>query len=155
MPKPRTHRMRVATDTATLAIFDPARLRHRLNDPVDWWTVWEWVVAEMNAGNMLAINLQADGVYDVTIHLDVDCPAESEQTVGGLIACGGQAVYIGPGEQVVGGGLTPDESLDGIYLPIAPGTYRVRVARHTDELEIWLESVTGSAQNAFADYPRL
>src|SRR5262245_54723045 len=36
--KRRTHRMRVATDTATLAVFDPTRLRHRVDSPADWWT---------------------------------------------------------------------------------------------------------------------
>jgi hypothetical protein len=148
--------MRVATDTATLAIFDPARLRHRLADPVDWWTVWEWIAAEMNGGNLLAVDLQADGVYHVTIHLDANRPDDAEQTVGGLLACDGGSVYVGPGEQIIGGGLEPDASLGGLFLPITPGVYHVRVSRPDDaELEIWFEVVTGPARNALSDYLRL
>src|SRR5262245_2062385 len=71
----RTHRTRVAPDTATLAVFDPARLRHRLSDAADWWTWPPDVLADLNAGNVVPVDPGADGVYHVTVHLDEDRPA--------------------------------------------------------------------------------
>ena len=41
------------TDTATLAIFDPAALAHRITDTADWWSIAEDALAEINAGNCL------------------------------------------------------------------------------------------------------
>ena len=70
----RTYRVRLAIDTATMAVFDLSRLRHRLADPIDWWTSAGDVLADLNAGNVLPINVLSDGVYDVYIHLDDDRP---------------------------------------------------------------------------------
>jgi hypothetical protein len=149
--------MRLRTDTATLAVFDPVRLRHRLAAPADWWTITEWLLTDMNAGNVLAFDLGSDGVYDITIHLDADRPeAHSTKAPGGLIACDSQCLYIGPGEQITGAGLEPDDSLDGLRLPISAGVYRVRVAvADPDTLDVWIEPSTEPAQNHFLDYVRL
>jgi hypothetical protein len=65
-------------------------------------------------------------------------------------------LYIGPGEQITGDGLEPDESLDGVRLRVPVGTYRAHVARpDDDQLVVWLEPVAGVPSNQFADYPRL
>lgn len=149
--------MRVATDTATLAVFDLARLRHRVASAADWWTWPPDVLADLNAGNVLPIDLGSDGVYAVTIHLDDDRPpADTSPAVSGLVGCDGEALFIGPGEQITGGGLEPDESLGGVRLPVPRGTYRIHVARPDEgELELWLEPVIGPPINQFTDYPRL
>lgn len=145
--------MRVATDTATLAVFDLARLRHRLADPADWWTWPPDVLADLNAGNVLPVDLGADGVYTVTVHLDADRPAEdATPRVSGLVGCDSGALVIGPGEDITGGGLEPD----GFRLPCRDGTYRAWVAALDEgELAVWLELVAGLPVNQFTDFPRL
>ena len=40
------------TDTATIAVFDPERLHHRLTDSADWWSIPADEVAEINRGNI-------------------------------------------------------------------------------------------------------
>lgn len=154
MSKPRTHRMRVATDTATLAVFDPVRLHHRLSDSSDWWTWAPTCAEEMNAGNLLAVDLGADGVYEVVIHLDTDCP-ETETGAMGLVVCESGVLYIGPGEQITADGSEPDEAQGGIYLPAPTGTYRVHFARDEELVEVWLEPVNAPARNQFGGYLRL
>lgn len=153
MAKRRMHRLRVATDTATLAVFDPARLRHRRSAPADWWTWPPDVLADLNAGNVLPVDLGADGVYDVTVHLDEDRPpADSGPVVSGLVGCDSGALFVGPGEDITGGGLEPD----GFRLPCPVGSYRVWVATPADgELSVWLEPVAGLPVNQLAGYPRL
>ena len=146
--------MRVATDTATLVVFDPVGLRHRLSASHDWWTWAPTCAEEMNAGNLLAVDLGADGVYEVVIHLDVDRP-ETENGVVGEIACDSGELFIGPGEQITADGLEADESLGGIFLPVPEGTYRAHFGRDKDTVEVWLEPVTSSAMNQFSDYLRL
>lgn len=145
--------MRVATDTATLAVFDPARLQHRRSYPADWWTWPPDVLADLNAGNLLPVDLGGDGVYHVTVHLDEDRPTtDAESAVTGLVGCDSGTLVIGPGEYITGGGLEPD----GFWLPCPAGTYRVSVAAPTDdELEVWLEPVAGLPVNQFTGYPRL
>jgi len=152
--KARTHRMRVATDTATLAVFDPARLRHRLSSSHDWWTWSPDCAEEMNAGNLLAVDFGADGIYEVVIHLDTDRP-ETESGVAGLITCESGELFIGPGEQITADGLEPDEAHGGIYLPTPAGTYRAHFARDEEFVEVWLEPVDAPARNQFSDYLRL
>ena len=155
--KRRTHRIRVATDTATLAVFDPARLRHRLDSPADWWTWPPDVLGDLNAGNILPVDVGADGGYGVTVHLDEDRPpGGAERAVSGLVGCDSGALFIGPGEQITGHGLEPDEALGGVRLSTPPGTYRVHVARDGDDgLEVWLEPIAAPPGNGFTDYPRL
>ncbi|WWM60110.1 DUF6386 family protein [Paenibacillus tundrae] len=45
------------TDTATMCIYDLGTLKHRLQDTVDWWSIPEDELAEVNAGHCLFINL--------------------------------------------------------------------------------------------------
>src|SRR5262245_61116848 len=153
----RTQRMRLAAATATLAVFDPTRLRHRVDSPADWWTWAPDVLADLNAGNVLPVDVASDGLYAVTVHLDEDRPpAGTEAMISGLVGCDSGVLFVGPGEQISGGGLEPDEGLGGVPLPSPPGTYRVSVARDGDDgLEVWLEPAAGPPANAFTDYPRL
>lgn len=153
MAKRQTYRTFVATDTATLAVFDPARLRHRLGDPADWWTWPAGVLVDLNKGNIMPVDLGADGVYEVTIHLNEERPdVRSVNAISGFIACEGEEVFIGPGEEITADGLEPG----GFRLPCRAGTYRVWVAAKSwDELEVWMEPSQGPPVNQSVDYPRL
>ena len=66
------------TDTATLAIFDPAALAHRITDTADWWSLAEDALAEINTGNVLFVDLGRDGSYAVEIRRGLDAaPADA------------------------------------------------------------------------------
>ena len=41
------------TGTATMCLFDLASLKHRVEEPSDWWSIPEDELAEVNAGNCL------------------------------------------------------------------------------------------------------
>ncbi len=51
----------INTDTATLAIFDPAALAHRKSDTADWWSIEADAAAEQAQGNVIFMDLLADG----------------------------------------------------------------------------------------------
>jgi hypothetical protein len=77
---------------------------------------------------------------------------EAGPVVSGLVGCDSGALFIGPGEDITGGGLEPN----GFRLPCPVGSYRVWVAAPADgELSVWLEPVAGPPVNHLADYPRL
>src|SRR5262249_51402452 len=119
----------------------------------DWWTWPPDVLADLNAGNVVPVDPGADGVYHVTVHLDEDRPAaDADPVVSGLVGCDSGVLFIGPGEDITGGGLEPV----GVRLPCPAGTYRAWVSAADEcELVVWLEPVAGSPVNQFADHPRL
>ncbi|WP_407821694.1 DUF6386 family protein [Enterobacter pseudoroggenkampii] len=57
----------IQTDTTTLVICDLISLKHRINGDVDWWSLPEDEVEEVNKGNVLFLNLGDDGAYKVNI----------------------------------------------------------------------------------------
>lgn len=57
----------IQTDTTTLVIYDLISLKHRINGGVDWWSLPEDEVEEVNKGNVLFLNLGDDGAYKVNI----------------------------------------------------------------------------------------
>ena len=57
----------IQTDTTTLVIYDLMSLKHRINEDVDWWSLPEDEVEEVNKGNVLFLNLGDDGAYKVNI----------------------------------------------------------------------------------------
>ena len=61
------------TDTATMCIFDPASLKHRLDDDCDWWSIADSELEEVNRGNVAFLNLGSDGVYSFTLEKDRKC----------------------------------------------------------------------------------
>ncbi|WP_411800935.1 DUF6386 family protein [Enterobacter roggenkampii] len=57
----------IQTDTTTLVIYDLMSLKHGINEDVDWWSLPEDEVEEVNKGNVLFLNLGDDGAYKVNI----------------------------------------------------------------------------------------
>jgi len=137
----------MSTDTATLAVFDPVHLAHRLADAGDWWSVPSMEIAEVNAGNMCLVGLRVDGFYAVTV-------LQGEVVSGpvaALVRCSG-SLYVGPGEDIPGGGMRPDDPayIGGKHLEVAPGTYLVTVSRRSStELLVGLARRELDARNEF------
>jgi len=148
----KVHHMRVPTNTATLAGFDPQRLRHRLGDRCAWWSIPANEVQEITAGNLFSVGLGRDGVYRVAVHLYDTRP--DTRAVSGLIRCDSGEVFIGAGEQIPGDGLEPDLAFGGLSLGATIGTYRVWVSRLGDfELGVWLEETNDEGRNQFRHGP--
>src|SRR4051812_16615200 len=94
----------IFTDVATICIYDPDRLKHRVNDD-QWGSYPEVAVDEMNAGNLMIVNIGSDGVYDLYVH---DGPvAYPECSVSARLACSSGKFYVGPGEGLPGFGYGP------------------------------------------------
>jgi len=146
---------RFKTDTATLVVFDPACLEHRLNDEFDdWWSDATEEVAEINAGNVLFVSTGADGTYEVSI-FDTEQPVLTN-TVHATLRCVSGHVYVGAGEQVPAGGIRPSTEYGGALLTLAPGSYAVTVAHPVaGQLVVSIVATRADAKNAFADSPCL
>lgn len=57
----------IQTDTTTSVIYDLMSLKRGINEDVDWWSLPEDEVEEVNKGNVLFLNLGDDGAYKVNI----------------------------------------------------------------------------------------
>ena len=129
----------VQTNTATIVIYDLMSLKHRLNDDVDWWSLPEDEVAEINKGNVLFLNLGDDGTYKVHIKRDVD-----ECTGSLFLNVPSGKVFIGAGEDVTGGDLEPDDSdaISGEFITLEPGSYEVKYKKQDSNILISFAKTT-------------
>ncbi len=144
------------TDTATMAIFDPAQLMHRCKDDADWWSIAEDELAEQKQANALFINLADDGIY----HLDVynhSCHYESSIAhIKGVIQISSGCLYLGAAEQVPAGGLGPDTTAGGCLIFAECGAVEVCVYRPTpQQLVVDIKPYQGQARNDFSQLLRL
>ncbi len=142
------------TDTATIAIFDPARLQHRLTDSADWWSIPADEIAEINQGNMLSVSTGSDGFYE--IELFIGSSSDYAVHTEALVACESGQIFIGPGEVIPSDGLLTTDEFGGRFITLTPGTYRVRVSRPSSRsLGVYLLPTDSPAQNNFYESPRL
>ena len=114
----------IATDTASLVIFDVAALKHRFDDTCDWWADPRDELVELRARNVLIVGLGSDGFYDVSASdkLDITAARFSLKAPSGRI-------FIGPGEEITGGGFEPDGKWGGYFIAVPPGDCEVSVTR--------------------------
>jgi len=108
-----------------MCVFDPAALRHRLDDEADWWSVPREEVLEMNQGNVGFFGLGSDGKYVVKM----DAILATERSVACHLKCPSGRIFVGAGEEVTGQGLEPECVRGGMFIERVPGYYRIAVAR--------------------------
>ncbi|PKV43879.1 MULTISPECIES: DUF6386 family protein [unclassified Janthinobacterium] len=140
---------RVCTDTATLCVFDPALLRHKLDDDCDWWSIPGAELAAVNAGQVAFFNVSGDGAYDLVVHAEL---AEPHVSVHLAVVSG--RVFIGAGEDVTGGGLEPDTAFGGLFVDVPVGGCRVQARRDGDLISLAFVPDARSS-NAFGDLVRI
>jgi hypothetical protein len=141
--------VRIVTGTATLCVFDPALLRHKLDDDCDWWSIPSAELAAVNAGQAAFFNVGGDGAYEIVLHAEL---AEPHASVHLAVASG--RIFIGAGEDVTGGGLEPDTAYGGLFVDVPAGSYRVQARR--DGAHVSLAFVPDArSSNAFADLVRI
>lgn len=127
------------TDTAELCVFDPACLAHRLDAAADWWTIPAEALMEVNAGNVMLVDVGTDGYYTIQIR---ETPPNNELSgrVSSVVHCVSGRLFIGPGEETTSGGCEPDPSLGGIMLEAEVGDYVITMTRKDSmEIELFLE----------------
>ena len=140
---------RIVTGTATLCVFDPALLRHKLEDDCDWWSIPSAELAAVNAGQVAFFNVGGDGAYELALHEELAEP----QVIVHLAVVSGR-VFIGAGEDVTGGGLEPDTAYGGLFVDLPAGSYRVQARR--DGAHIGLAFVPDAhSGNAFVELVRI
>jgi hypothetical protein len=120
-------RFRFSTGTSTLVVFDPERLAHHADDEADWWTTDADELAEVNAGNLFAVGLGADGGYEVVLSGEPFEP--SPRVREARLACRSGSVFVGAGEELALLGMKREDSRYGRYLPLPPGDYRIQALR--------------------------
>jgi hypothetical protein len=146
-----TTQCRMTTGTATLAVFDPACLEHRLDDSADWWSVPSEELVEINAGNVLFVSTGADGTYDVVVS-DTDPSGTSADKVCALLRCVSGNIYVGAGEEVP----RPSTTYGGTLLTVQPGSYSVTVVHPVaGQLLVSIVPSHCAASNSFTASPRV
>jgi hypothetical protein len=150
--------IRIFTDMAEICVFDPARLKHRMNDPADWSTIDKDALAEINQGNVILLGVGSDGFY--TLHVRDHTPTKTSQSVSLRLGCPTGELYIGPSEMVTGGGLEPEidrgENARGRFISMPPGNYLVEFSEAgVNEINIVLMQITNTAQNQLSRLPNI
>ncbi|PKB20192.1 DUF6386 family protein [Janthinobacterium sp. 64] len=139
----------IVTGTATVCVFDPALVRHKLDDDCDWWSIPGAELAAVNAGQVAFFNVGGDGAYEFALHAELAEP----QVVVHLAVVSGR-IFIGAGEDVTGGGLEPDTACGGLFVDVPAGNYRVQARRDGPHISLaFVPDAIGS--NAFGDLVRI
>lgn len=145
-------RTRVSTDTATIVLFDPACLKHRLHEDADWWSIPEAELAEVNLGNAVFLNLGADGVYDLEIIRDLLAHPLASVLVKNVSG----RFFLGAGEYVSSAGLEPEADYGNIFVDFAPSTYLIQARMPSpNRVELSITQTTKVPMNSFSDLVRL
>ena len=122
---------RFFTDTATLAIFDPERLKHRADAESDWWCLDFLQLEEFRSGSVALVALGGDGAYRVRITDRDLTPDERDYATGAVRGLGVEAVsgklFAGPAECIPGGGsvFAPTDVNRGLLIDTENGRYDV------------------------------
>jgi len=138
------------TDTATMCVFDIASLKHRLEDDVDWWSIPNAELEEVNRGNVAFLNLGTDGKYSFTFVTKLHCP----QVEINLRAPSGR-IFLGAAEEVTADGFEPEAICGGIFLDVQPGEYRLCVSRNSTEISLSLHLTDSWKSNEFGSLIRI
>jgi hypothetical protein len=151
--------VRFFTDTATLAVFDPAVLAHRVEDDVDWWCGDFAAIDEVRNGSASIVSVGSDGVYQVRI-TDADLTEHERDYAAELISGLGLtvqsgSVYVGPGECLPSDGHALDESAieRGALLQLMEGNFLADLYRISwFEAPIWWRESGQAPDDAPADF---
>lgn len=128
----------MSTDTAAIAVFDPACLIHRCHDPADWWSIQEEAVEEVRKGNLLVADLRSDGRYRV--HVEAADVIPFVNAITAFIRCKSGILFVGPGEVITGDGRQPDQDCGGRFLKARPGVVLVGMSKSGSDVSICLEA---------------
>ena len=144
--------MQIATDTATMIIYDLDQLNHRINDELDWWTDINEEVQEINSGNALFVGLAEDGLYDIEVRGGAPIVSENAKVVQAHLHNTSGSFFIGPGESVTAEGEEPGEGRYAHFYQVKPGDYEVTITGEEHNVFVWL-TPTNFIQNGFDASP--
>lgn len=147
--------MKIATDTATLVIYDLDQLRHRIEDDSEWWSAEESVLQEINHGNAMFICLEEDGLYDININPSPPDDFEYDDLIVANIKNSSGKFFIGPAEAVTAEGEEPEEGKYGHFFEASPGDYELIIKAEEHSLSIWIDTIEKFEVNKFQEIPSL
>ena len=128
-------RFEMYSRTATVVVFDLACLSHRVEDDVDWWSEPDHEVAELHARNLVIAGLGSNDWYDVSV-----TAADLNGAAAYSLRVPSGRVFVGPGEEISGGGSAPSGEHGGIILTLEPSDYSVSFARADRDVSIHLKN---------------
>lgn len=120
------------TDTATLSIFDPLVLQHKILEDSDWWSQDFATYPEIQQGLISLLNVQYDGHYKIRFtslpvlsEIDLTHYKKVNDPLGFKVASG--QVFIGAGECLPGDDYSPTidsiQSDQGVFITLVAGDY--------------------------------
>lgn len=145
-------RTTVTTDTATIVLFDPESMRHRLNEDADWWSSPQDELLEVNHANAAFLNVTADGVYELEVASHEDL---ADADVEMVLRNSSGRFFFGVGEMMTSAGLEPEAEYGNVFIEVEPGLYLVRARQRGSKVSVSLTPTRREAANAFSDLVRL
>src|SRR3954468_18952601 len=111
---------RLSTGTATLVMYDLARLQHRVDDTCDWWSDPDEELAEVNQGNALFVSTGCDGAFEIHL-VTSDPPNEGSVVVKALLKNDSGRFFVGAAEYVSGEGREPTAEHGSVFVKYPAG----------------------------------
>jgi hypothetical protein len=121
---------RMTTDTASIAVFDPELLAHRVADVPDWFAYPDEISAEIASGRLLFAYIGVDGTYDVSAEIQGEDAGHSAECQL-LLSCKSGRLFIGPGEALGILEYFDSAPLGGEFIEAPAGTYRAAIEMPT------------------------
>lgn len=125
--------MQFATDTATLALFDPELLADRVRDASGWWCVDFLSLERVVRGDIALIGLGGDGVFKVRM-TNGELTSSERAYAADFVPLGVRVtsglLFVGPGEHLPGEGFLPqpgDRETAALFCPVNTDTYSAEV----------------------------
>ena len=143
------HSFKFVTDTSTLCVFDLSCLKHRIDDDVDWWSIPEEELSEVNLGNVAFLGLGTDGEFAVEVVNSISQPIIKTN----LKVCSGK-VFIGAGEEVTADELEPDCVRGGGFISLDVGNYILSASIEGSTIQLSFE-IGKDEGNSFVELLRL
>ena len=126
-----TNEFEMFSRTATIVVFDLVCLQHRIEHDIDWWADPAEEVEELHKRNLLIAGLGANDWYDVRV---TDESLDIAQSFSLSFPSG--KVFVGPGEEISGGGDEPTGAHGGKIFAFEPGDYNVALNRDDQALVV-------------------
>lgn len=145
-------RTTITTDPATIVIFDPECMRHRLEEDADWWSLPQEELLEVNRANAAFMNVSAVGSYEIELapHEELE-DADVEFFVRNING----RFFFGAGEMISSAGPGPEAKYGNVVFDAAPGSYLVRARQRAGTVAVSIKSTNLEASNSFDELVRL
>lgn len=124
----------IPTGAASIVLYDPEVLHHRVEDVPGWETIQRFRQEEVAARNLLYIELGGDGIYEVALE-----NGEADPDKALSLRCQSGVFQLSAAERLPSEGTEYEQLDHGVFLAVEQGDYAASVRRDGMHISITLQ----------------